>query len=200
MSFSPVLPLLALGSVGSVGIAAIGAIALQNPVAKWMHPQIPMNADAYPNVVKRQRKHFWSNHTIQGWAACGAALGATFVAGRIATQPMLRALRKKYIFIPGTQVPRRIRNVKDFAYDICPDVFAWVTPLAFAIPVALLAKVKADGAGRFNRWDYSYNPYDKFVKTNALITTRPEKPIRQLQSMPVVIEANTWSEATPIPK
>lgn len=178
MSYSPVVPLAALGAAGAAAVSLVGSGYAQNCFAKKIHKEIPADAKPYPNYLQRNRDHVFTNNSRIGWVAGFMAFGAVFVGARIAMQPVFNAVRRKYIFIPGTNTPRRITSLAGLGYDLAPDLMVWVAPVAPAVPVGMMVKVCVDGPGRFKNWNESYNPYDKFVASQKQLFHRPEEPVR----------------------
>lgn len=197
-AFSPILPLLALGSLGGVVVSGGATLFLQNSIARNMHPDIPVTASAYNNWFARLQGKPETNHTLGGFVAFAAVAGTITVGGRVCAQPLLKALRKKFIFYPGTNVPRRINSFGGFLYDLCPDVVVNTLPLIPALPIGIVFKVWADGPGRFKDWSLQYNPYDSLSQQREEIygrPTLPSYPLRKVTNGDLHVARGLWESA-----
>jgi hypothetical protein len=197
------LPLMALGSLGLTAGSLLSSLFLQNHLARAKYPDIPRTAKPYNNYISRLRGTPETNHTFLGFVAFGMAFGATAVVGRIATQPLQTFLRKKFIYVPGTATPKRIKSFAGLLYDICPEVIVNTLPLVPAFHVGMYFKVMADGPGRFKDWSVQYNPYDSVIKHRAEIFDRPTLPsyaLRKIEDDDVYIARGLWEDSSAVSK
>jgi len=136
------------------------SLPTMQPIAKFVHKNtIPVHAKPYPGVLKVIRGNE-TNTTLTGMAAGTVAAGIAFVVLRpFLFSSIIRSMRTKYTYIPGTQTPRRITTLTGFLYDITPEITSYALNAAAAVPFFFAAKLYVEGEGRFKGWENNYNPY-----------------------------------------